>query len=443
MEIINEPGVKLTTAKRVPKVSKRLMVDPQTGQTMKMPKVTGGLIKANINNAPALYNLGTFEIQQKNYDLALKCLKPAWELEKNPETLLNLTTAYRFAGFPNKAWELLELCITKYPKFALAYNNLGLLYYDANKFEKAQELYEKAIELSPDYADAHWNLSLVYGINIFEKGTGEIKNMMREYAWRFKKTSPVPISPTLGTSEWRGESLEGKKLLIMCEQGFGDMIQFIRYGYCFPSDQVIFHMPEGLHPLIKEEYQVTNVSTIKHDYWIPMCSLLNFVPIGDGEPYMTELRDPKTRKYADLGDGINIGIVWKGSKQHQNDANRSLHYRDFFWLFKYGRVWSLQKDEKLPKHVKDIHSLPINNWTDTFNYIKALDVVVTVDTSVAHLCGAMGKPVITLIPANGIDWRWGISSTSTVWYKSMYLARKRSMEDAEKKLNEIISSLRI
>lgn len=418
---------------------KRLMVDPDTGQEMKMPKVTGALIKMNINNGPALYNLGTFELHQKNYDSALKCLKAAYEAERTAETLLNLSTAYRFTGHTSKCVECLEKCIKNYPEFALAYNNLGLIRFDENNYVEADRLYKTAIKLKPDYADAHWNYGLSLGLELFSGSDPKnIGNFIDEYSWRFQKSSPVTVSPTIGTTKWVGEPLIGKKLLILCEQGLGDMIQFLRYCYTFPPDQVILHMPDQLHCIIDKRYEVTNVSTVPHDYWIPMCDLLKYCEIGNGSAYITSLRDPALEREVDLGNKYNIGIVWKGSAKHQNDANRSLHFRDFFWLFDFGKVWSLQKDEKLPKYVKDIESLKIDTWADTYNYIKALDVVITVDTSVAHLAGAMGKKTIILIPGNGIDWRWGKQNSNTVWYKSAYLARNRSMEDAKMKLSEWI-----
>lgn len=414
-----------TKPKNIPK---RIMIDQDTGQPMKMPKVTKGLLRQNVNNGPALYNLGTFEIQQQNWDKALQCLKMAWAAEKTQETLLNLSTAYKFNGQIDKAIECLERSILEYPKFALAYNNLGLIRYDQNRFTEAQELYRKAISLKPDYADAHWNLSLVIGLEYFSSpSTGSVLEMANEYQWRFNKTNPVSISRTMGTSEWKGEELGDKKLLIICEQGLGDMIQFLRYGYMLDPKNVIFHLPEALHPIVKKPYTVTNVSTVDHDYWIPMCSLLKYLPLGSGAAYI----DPNNFGKRTLDGDYKIGIVWKGSAKHQNDKNRSMHFRDFYWLFKYGKVYSLQFGVKLPKSAKDITQCNINNWVDTIEYINSMDIVITVDTSVAHMAGALGKRVLILIPSHGIDWRWGKNNEKCVWYDSATLIRNRDMKRAE------------
>lgn len=408
------------------------MIDTDTGKPMKMPKITKGLLRMNINNGPALYNLGTFEIQQQNYEKALQCLKMAWAAEKTQETLLNLSTAYKFTGQVGKAVECLEKSISDYPKFALAYNNLGLIKYDRNQFEEAEALYREAIRLKPDYADAHWNLALVIGLQYFsEPSKGSVAEMAAEYQWRFAKTNPVSISRTMGTSEWDGSPLGDRKLLIICEQGLGDMIQFLRYGYMLDPKNVIFHLPEALHPIVKKPYQVTNVSTVDHDVWIPMCSLLKYLPIGNGAPYIDGFGS------RELAGDFKIGIVWKGSAKHQNDKNRSMHFRDFYWLFKYGTVYSLQYEAELPKSVKDIHPCKLNSWVDTIEYINSMDVIVTVDTSVAHMAGALGKRVIILIPGNGIDWRWGRDQETCIWYDSATLVRNRNMTRAEEIIKEI------
>jgi len=420
---------------------KRLMLDPDNDQYVKMPKVTKALLRNNIHNGEALYNLGTFEIQQANYPDALACLKLSWADRKTPETLLNLSTAHRFLGNQLECVKLLEDCIKRWPEFPLAYNNLGLVRYDQNKYTEAKELYRKAIELKYDYPDAHWNLGLALGLDFFSiPSVGNLGSVLEEYKWRFKKTSPVTVGKTLGTFEWDGSPLNGRKLMIMCEQGLGDMIQYLRYIHCFSPDEIVLHFPEETHILVDPKYTVCNVSTVPHDVWIPMCDLPKFVGLGNGSAYLTKLRHSELESNVYLGEGRNIGIVWKGSSKHANDKNRSMHFRDFFWLFKYGRVWSLQKDEKLPKYATDINIVNLKSWADTYNVIKALDLVVTVDTSVAHLAGAMGKRVLVLIPEHGIDWRWGRDNEKSIWYDSMTLVRKRDMVRCEEIVNEIFNN---
>jgi tetratricopeptide (TPR) repeat protein len=415
---------------------KRIMRDEQ-GREMKMPKVTSSLIKYNIHNAPALYNLGTFELQQGDPHKALDCLKASWNAEPVKETLINLSTAYKLIGNIPVAKKKLNECIERYPDFPLPYNNLGLIKFDECAYEDAYKLYRKALELDPKYADAHWNYALLTGLDMFG-GLTEYhpENFVDEYDWRFQKSNPVQISKTIGTPRWNGEPLEGKKLMILCEQGLGDMIQFLRYAYAFPPEQVIIHYPEHLYSIVDPKYTVTNLSTVEHDYWIPMCSILKYVDIGDGKPYISA-----GTKVMESDGRPKIGIVWKGSAKHQNDKNRSMTVRDFYWLFKYGKVYSLQKDVELPKSIKDIHKLKLDTWLDTAQYVNAMDVVVTVDTSVAHMAGALGKRVFTLIPEFGIDWRWGRDNEKCRWYDSMTLVRKRDMKRCEELVSDYLSSL--
>jgi len=405
----------------------------EDGSKMKVPKITKALMRHHEDNYEVMYNLGTFSMQNKEWDNAHKMLKQAIKLKKTPEALINFSTVQRELDQTAASSATLRDCIENFPEFPLAYNNLGLMLYDTRAIDEAIELYDKALALKPDYADANWNKALALLLKYFDSGDKKLFDEgMQYYWWRFKKTNPVKIA-SAPSKPWNGQPLaEGEKIMLLCEQGYGDMIQFMRYAYEFDPSQVVLHLPTELHCLVRPEYKAVNVSLEPHTYHVPIVSISQYFPEIKGQPYMTHLAGEKH----DFGGGFNIGLVWKGNRAHQNDKNRSLHFRDFYWLFKHGNVYSLQKDVELPKSVDKIRPLKISTFMDTVRYINGLDIVVTVDTSVAHLAAALGKPVIVLIPAFGIDWRWGETSETSVWYDTMRLARDLSHTRAEEMLIE-------
>lgn len=422
-------------------------VDPATGETKRIPKITGALITANKDNPEALYNLGTFCLQDKKYELGLEILQKALKLKDSKETRLNLATCYKMLGNLKKARDMLRENIARYPSFPLSYNNLGLILYDLRDIPSALKLYNTALSLNDKYGDARWNKSLALNLKYFtdiELGKNppleDFQSAMKLFEARFDKTSPVTVAAHNG-KRWAGEELkEGQKLWILCEQGVGDIIQFIRYGYNFREDQVIFHIPQDLHFMVKKGYMATDTTQFSspEDYWVPLMSLSAYFPITDNS-YIS-LPEGKIQDEILNCDGFKIGIVWKGNPDHANDANRSRMLNDFLWLRDYGTLFSLQKDGNVGRYSNWVKQLKLPHWAYTVGALNGLDIVVTVDTSVAHLCGAMGVPVIVLIPAIGIDWRWGELGENCIWYKSMRFARMQSMDEVKRLLEEFKSN---
>lgn len=425
-------------------------IDPATGETKRIPKITGSLITANSDNAEALYNLGTFCLQDKKYELGIEILSKSLKLKDTRETRLNLSTCYKMIRNIKKAKSLLYENIERYPDFPLNYNNLGLLLYDIRDIPEALRLYNKALELNSSYGDAKWNKSLALNLKYFTEvelagndssklpPVSDFQAAMDLFEARFEKTSPVSLARHMG-ERWKGQELkEGERLWILCEQGIGDIMQFIRYGYNFRPDQVIFHIPKDMHFMVNRPYICTDTTEGSTDkYWIPMMSLAKYFPITN-KPYMSYPTAIPQKIITDC-KGFKIGIVWKGNPDHANDANRSRSVKDFLWLKNYGTIFSLQKDGKVG-NLTWINQLKVSHWANTVAAITGLDIVVCVDTSIAHLCGAMGKPCIMLVPAIGIDWRWGELGENCIWYENLRFARMQSMEEAERLLKEFIEN---
>ncbi len=226
----------------------RTYTDPN-GKTIKVPKITKHVIRANAGNAAALYNLGTYELQAKNYANATRLFRLALELKETPEALLNLSTCYKMTNDSASAYKILGRCMDRYPNFALAYNNSGLIDYDYRRLDLAIEKYEKALALDPNYADAHWNFALALYLKFFSVANNgaydksEYDNALAHFNWRFRKSNPVRIAFHHGTV-WEGQDLGDQQLMILSEQGLGDIIQFSRYAYQFPPGKVVLHIPK-------------------------------------------------------------------------------------------------------------------------------------------------------------------------------------------------------
>ena len=316
--------------------------------------------------------------------------------------------------------------------------NLGNLERQAHRFEKAVEYYRAAIYLKPDFVNAHFNLSLV--LLLLE----DFENGWPEYEWRLRYFPPGSGYPhRFGLQLWNGESLIGKSILVYDEQGFGDTLMFIRYLPTLRklADRIVFETRPSFLDLFRQMPFIDEIflrgsdgrPNIQCDYCIPLLSLPGRLGISKSDlrgdtPYL--FADDKQRAHwahRMRGDGLNVGVVWHGHTQSFNLQNLSLlaKLQGVHW---YG----LQKEmpPEIQTHQDDdwvIRQLgpDLTDFADTCAVIANLDLVISIDTSVAHLAGAMGKPVWVLLP-HVPDWRWFLKQNTTPWYESMRLFREPS-----------------
>lgn len=248
------------------------------------------------------------------------------------------------------------------------------------------------------------------------------------------------------SKKWDGVlSLSGKKVLIYCEQGYGDIIQFLRYIKPLKEQhgcEVTLHIPTSLHPLMPylegvDHFLDKQCSILpKHDFHILSLSL----------PFLLREEDVSCKAYlfcdkiTDLEekkDDFNIGIAWEGSPQHPKNFDRCCPLKHFGKLLSPGvNLFMLQNkihDEQFTEGVDfDIYGVPIENFEDTAALINAVDIVVTVDTSVLHLAGAMGKKTFAVLGANP-DPRWDVKE----WYESVVLMKNKSWEECMLMINKL------
>jgi tetratricopeptide (TPR) repeat protein len=313
------------------------------------------------------------------------------------------------------------------------------------RFEEEEPYYRHALTLARDHADALHNLALL------ELRRGNFKEgwALHEVRWRSSKYKPMNVP---GVPEWCGESLQGKTLLVAGEQGHGDMMQFARYASVLErmGATVDMWVPENIVELIQSVSGVRRALPIgptnEYDYWVPSMSVphrvAHLVPgVLADTPYMSvsgeRIGSWPARVKELAGTRRKIGIVWAGSPTFGNDQFRSMPFAAWspFAGVANTEWFSLQKGAardqlSQPGCALKPHDLTddIHDFADTAALIEQLDLVITVDTSVAHLAGALGKPVWVFLPAN-YDWRWMLDRDDSPWYPGVRLFKQTTLGD--------------
>ena len=328
-----------------------------------------------------------------------------------------------------------------------ALNSLGVVLYRKGEIEAAHDAFVRAVEAGPDNVHARKNLGMV------ELLCGDFEAGWRDYAARHRAdgTRRVP-----GIPEWRGEGLYGRRLVVTAEQGLGDTIQFVRFlpRLTAMGASVVFVAPPSLADLVKAMPGAGTVVAAggrlpAGDLQVALMDipgLLKIRPktIPAGPAYLdapAAMELPKRRDGA-----FTVGLVWRGNPQHRGDRHRSIAPDLLFALGAVDGVqlYSLQVGEPMPAQARrpvpvDL-SRRLKSFADTAAAVQALDMVVSVDTAVAHLAGAMGRPVCLLLPA-GPDWRWLRDRADCPWYPTMRLFRQPAAGDWQTPLNALTAHL--
>jgi hypothetical protein len=316
---------------------------------------------------------------------------------------------------------------------AAGLNRRGHERHDAGNFDAALADFEAAIAADPMLAHAHYNRGVILLMR------ADYARAWPEYEWRTRMPGYADYANfAFGMPRWRGEPLAGRSILVHAEQGHGDTIQFARFiaplaaagatvdVFCHePLVTLIARVPGVRHAFGRLRERPT------HDYHAPMLDVAASQLRGIDSPhwfgpYVHALPEREERFSSLLRERLHpvVGIAWKGSARHANDRNRSLSREAAAALLAAGRTRvNLQLgEEPLDASMIDAAS-GVTDWDDTAAVIAHLDHVITVDTAVAHLAGAMGKPVTVLLPFVP-DWRWRESGETTPWYPSMRLLRQ-------------------
>lgn len=444
------------------------------------------LVKACPEEAEGFHLLGLIKQRLQEYDESVIIINRAIELDpSNADNYNNLALSYANLGDYQKAISYLDKAISIKNNY-LYYNNLALQYRQIRDYKTAIDLFDKAIELNQDKDPQLWNnLGGVYGeLKDLENAErcflraseidstysashvdlaftyhlrGEWERGFNEYEWRTKYFNQLDhYKKTYDQSKkWDGKSsVEGKTILIYGEQGLGDIIQFSRYVKNFKklgAKKTILHCPEVLRSILSRVEGIDEIVVVDivnkekvnfpdYDYQcmsMSMPYLFKDYEI-DGKPYLKSLA---TLPFDDYKSSFNIGILWAGSPAHPNDATRSMFLKEFKPLNELDNVklFNLQVNYQkriytIGKRIVDLTdgcedmkmvdlTQMIESFDDTATIISGLDLVISVDTAIIHLCGALGVPCWVLVPYNP-DWRWGLEGDKTPWYDSLKLYRQ-------------------
>jgi tetratricopeptide (TPR) repeat protein len=403
------------------------------------------------NNLGNLYrDLEEFELAISHYQQAL-CLAP-----ENTAVNYNIGLVYQKLKKSDKAVPFYYKAIKHSPPMADAHNNLGKYYQDLNLPDKALYHYDKAIELDPKHADAHFNRSLsLLTIGNFEAG-------WQAYEWRFKLKNWRRIYPhRLTGPQWNGEKFIEKTLFIHSEQGFGDIIWLARYlPHIKPlGGKIIFETRVELKELLQNVAGIDQVipmsfkqaPEISYDMYAPLMSLPRILKttidtIPATIPYLKGDKAKQAHWATRIETkGIKIGLVW--AAKTITEYEKSCDLKNFLPLFKNKNVYfyGLQKGkeasqaDKISKQIVNFGP-DFETFADTAGVIENLDLIISVDTAVAHLAGAMGKPVWVLL-SYGADCRWLMERTDSPWYPTMRLFRQSKPSDWTSVIKKISSCL--
>jgi tetratricopeptide (TPR) repeat protein len=387
------------------------------------------------NRGNALKELKRFEEAFASYDRATK-LKPDYA-----EAFYNRGTTLFELGRIEEALADLAKAVRLKPDYAEAFYNRGTTLKELKRFDEAIADFDHAIALKPDYVDALWNRSMC------RLQLGRFREGWIDYEWRWHTTQMMAHRRAFRQRQWNGSSdISGKTILLHMEQGFGDAIMAARYipRVAAMGARVILGVPAPLVPLLAEVAGVAQITTRDDalpafDMHCPMMSLpaafdTTLETIPTQVPYLS-VPETHAKKWSDRipqSDRPRVGLSWAGNPHFKHDADRSIGLGPMLPLLARQNVqwFSLQKEVRdgdaaiLRGHPGVTHlGNAIESFADTAAIINSLDLVISSDTSVVHLAGALGKPVWILLQFVP-DWRWLLDRDDSPWYPSARLFRQ-------------------
>lgn len=379
--------------------------------------------------------LGILAHRQKRFGLAVEFFRHALGAMPHDTGIRNnLAAALKDGGRLQAAEEHFRVLLAEAPGLLVGHYNFANLLQRLQRFDSAIDCYRRALALDPDCVEAHWNLALIL------LRTGRFVQAWPEYEWRWRRPG-TPVEHR-GAPLWDGGPLHGRTLLLVCEQGLGDTLQFLRY-VPFPKEPggpVILRCQAELMRLLEGHPGIDRIVGTRDplppfDVQMSLMSLPGLFgttveSIPDTVPY---LRVPEGRLELSEG-GFRVGLVWGSSP---TDPSRSCPLAALTRLSRIPdlRVFSLQKGP----HASQLAETPgtgfitdlsdrIGDMADTAALLQKMDLVVTVDTSVAHLAGALGRPTWILLP-HLADWRWLLDRNDSPWYPTARLFRQTAPGD--------------
>lgn len=404
-------------------------------------------------NQQAYHNLGSILVEQGKLDEAVSYYLQALSVQPGDATALNtIGTLLQQQGKTAAAIAYHRRALAIRPHYPDALNSLGTALQEEGNTQEALSCFDQALALDPTDANARYNRSLILLTD------GNYQQGFPEYEWRLK-TREFPPCP-FRQPVWDGSELTGRTILLHAEQGLGDTLQFIRYAARVKQRgaRIVLTCHQPLMRLLSTVPEIDRLVPLGYpppnfDVYAPLMSLPGILgttlesvpaPIPYLQPPQSALQlaaSPTTR--------LKVGIVWSGGHLYKKNQSRSCPLVHFQPLLPLPDIayYSLQKgiaqtnlSELGWTQVQDLSS-QLHDMAETAAAIAQLDLVITVDTSIAHLAGALGKPVWVLLTFQP-DWRWMLHREDTPWYPTMRLFRQSKPNDWQGVLDRVVQALK-
>ena len=436
----------------------------EAGRIDEAEPIAASLLKAAPDDSRVLHLGGIVAFRTERRTLAVSLLERAIAREpRNGLYLRNISEMYRVVGRLDDALAAARHAVALQPGDSAALHNQAVIHHERGEIELGLACSRRAVSLRPDMAGAHFAIAEAQLLR------GEYAEGWEEYEWRFRMPGVpalLPVALQRGRSQWGGGSLGTGRLLLIGDQGFGDVIQFSRYiPWALAKGQpTILATSVEMAPLMRRMFPDLAIAT----NWAECTMFAAFCPLS-GLPRLHGTRldtippalpipiDPeraalwRTKLDLAIPAGLRrVGLVWAGRPTHRNDRNRTMALSTLAPPLAEVpgiALVSLQKGDAsaevtaysgramLADAARDI-----TDYEDTVAVIAALDLVVTVDTSVAHIAGAMGKPCWVLLPFT-CDRRWLRERPDTPWYPSLRLFRQQAPARWEEPLAALAAEL--
>ena len=407
--------------------------------------------------AEAFSNRALVLIKLMRFEEALEASFTSIKIDPDlAEAYINRSSVLWSMGQYDAAFEDVNKAISLRPDLASAHNGLAVIHLDSLRIEEALSSLDQAIALDPEFADAHFNRSLILQLQ------GDLSEGLKAYEWRWRGLLRKNARD-FGRPLWLGDDvLDGKTILLSSEQGFGDAIQMIRYLplLAAKAKKVIVEVASPLVSLfgameVDCEMIPRGEPLPDFDVHCPAMSLplafkTDLESIPNQMPYLRVPAEPQLLWGTLLGPKKRprIGLVWSGSIAHRNDRNRSIpleHFEkiltlpyEFHVLQK--EIRQVDQDKMLEIPDLKLHSDSLHDFADTSALAAHMDLVISVDTSVAHLAGALGVPVWILLPFSP-DYRWMLNRSDSPWYPTAKLWRQSELGNWDEVLKRVEASL--
>lgn len=486
----------------------------QAGETPRAMRLLDRALTFDARHKGVRNALGVLRLESGDAAGAITLLKPlAREVPDAAGIQLNLGNALVAAGRANEAIAPLKRATSLDQNSALAWYGYARALQTAGRVEEAEPAYRRVLHSAPGHVETRANLAAVLNfLDRYSEAEAEAREALRlapahagahvnlavsllaqhrwteawaEYEWREKTTLLEGQRRVWAMPRWEGEDVNGRTLLVHAEQGFGDTLQFVRYLPQLRAlgARVVLQLPKSLEALLRhaklaDEIVCNGADLPAHDFQVPLTGLpyrlrctTDEAVHGQNVPYLSALPTrANPLESAFNGQAVRVGLVWAGSGTHVNDMHRSCGLPALLPLLDVeGVEWvSLQSGPRaadlaiasklIRKDVRVIDAAPLlNDFADTAAVIASLDAVVTVDSAVAHLAGAMGVPCWLLLPRVGLDWRWvdassaktnGISANTafpgsggTPWYASVRCVRQVVVDDWKEPVAQVARAI--